>query len=167
MHLDLRVPNIWYRAEIRYGDAQLVGVTLPGVPLLVVGSSGRVAWGFTNIEGDFADLVSLELDPDDPGRYRTPTGFVRFGERFETLRVRGGAEQTLKVLTTIWGPVLAEPLLGKSVAVRWSALDPAATDLRMLDLDRARDVNEALVVFNQAGGPPLNVLMADTQGNIA
>lgn len=166
MHLSLRVPNIWYRAQLNYGNARLSGLTLPGVPLIVVGSNGAVAWGFTNIEGDFVDLVQLELDPDDPERYRTPEGYIRFGERIETVPVRDGAEHRFKVLTTVWGPVLPESLLGKQVAVRWTALDPEATDLDLLNLDTVRDLHTALSVFNRAGGPPLNALAADNQGNI-
>ncbi|MFA5921360.1 MAG: penicillin acylase family protein [Methylococcaceae bacterium] len=166
MHLSLRVPNIWYRAEVRYGDVRLTGLTLPGVPLIVVGSNGKVAWGFTNIEGDFVDLVSLELNPDDPESYRTPKGFVRFGEREETVRVKGEADFTFKVQTTEWGPVLPEPLLSKRVAVHWATLDPGATDLHLLNLDVVNDVKEAQTIFNRAGGPPLNALAADHQGNI-
>jgi penicillin amidase len=166
MHLSLRVPNIWYRAEVRYGDVRLTGLTLPGVPLIVVGSNGKVAWGVTNIEGDFVDLVSLELDLDDPGSYRTPKGKVRFGEREETVRVKGEADFTFKVQTTEWGPVLPESLLSKPAAVRWTTLDPDATDLHLLDLDAVNDVQAAQTVFNQAGGPPLNALAADRQGNI-
>ncbi|MDP2178895.1 penicillin acylase family protein [Methylicorpusculum sp.] len=166
MHLSLRVPNIWYRAEVRYGDVRLTGLTLPGVPLIVVGSNGKVAWGFTNIEGDFVDLVSLELDLVDPGSYRTPKGKVRFGEREETVRVKGEVDFTFKVQTTEWGPVLPESLLSKPAAVHWAALDPDATDLHLLNLDAVNDVQEAQTVFNRAGGPPLNALTADKQGNI-
>lgn len=166
MHLSLRVPNIWYRVQIRYEDVQLTGLGLPGIPLVVVGSNGKVAWGFTNIEGDFVDLVELELDPDDPGRYRTPQGFARFGERIETVPVRDGTERTFKVLETIWGPALPEPLLGKRVAVHWTALDPEATDLHLLNLDAVEDVAAAQAVFNRGGGPPLNAMAADSRGNI-
>jgi penicillin amidase len=166
MHLSLRVPNLWYRAQIRYENVQLAGLGLPGVPLVVVGSNGKVAWGFTNIEGDFVDLVELELDPDDSGSYRALQGFVRFGERIETVRVRDGTERRFTVLETVWGPVLPERLLGKLVAVHWTALDPEATDLNLLNLDMAQDLRAAQVVFNKAGGPPLNALAADSQGNI-
>lgn len=166
MHLSLRVPNIWYRAQLHYGEVRLSGITLPGVPLMVSGSNGKVAWGFTNIEGDFVDLVALELDPDDPGRYRTPHGFARFRERWETVRVKGEEDFAFKVRGTEWGPVLDEPLLAKPVAVHWTALDPQATDLNLLNVDAAADVASAQAVFNRAGGPPLNALAADRQGNI-
>ncbi|QFY44568.1 penicillin acylase family protein [Candidatus Methylospira mobilis] len=166
MHMKLRMPNIWYRAEISYGDVRLTGLTLPGVPLLAVGSNGRVAWGLTSIQGDFVDLVSVNVDPGDPQRYHTPQGPAKFGERAETMQVRGESDQTINVRTTIWGPVLPDSLLGKPVAVRWTALDPAATDLQMLDLDKAMDVTSALNLFNRAGSPPLNALVADSNGNI-
>ncbi|POZ52012.1 penicillin acylase family protein [Methylovulum psychrotolerans] len=166
MHLSLRVPNIWYRAEIRYGDVALTGLTLPGVPLLVVGSNGNVAWGFTNIEGDFVDLVSLEINPTDAGSYRTPKGWMKFNEREETVKVKGEADLTFRVQSTEWGPVLPEFSSVTPTAVHWVALDPEATDLHLLDLDAAKNVIAAQKIFNQAGGPPLNALVADSQGNI-
>lgn len=166
MHLQLQVPNVWYRAELRYGKTRLGGLTLPGVPMLLAGSNGRLAWSFTNIEGDFVDLVGLELDPADPGLYRTPQGYERFGEREEIVRVRGEADRRVKVATTRWGPVLPDRLLGKPVAVRWTALDPEATDLNLMELDSVSDVHAALDLFNRAGGPPLNALAADSRGNI-
>lgn len=166
MHLALRVPNLWYRAELHYGDVGLAGVTLPGVPLLIAGSNEHIAWGFTNIEGDFSDLVALELDPADSSRYLSSKGSLPFGKRSETLHVRGEPDRTVEIRDSLWGPVMPEPLLGHPVAIRWTALDPEATDLKLLDLDTARDVHAALDLFNQAGGPPLNALVADRAGNI-
>ena len=73
MHLAINVPNIWYRASLVYPDPsqpntteRITGVTLPGLPSIVVGSNGHVAWGFTNSGGDWSDLVSIEPDPRDP-----------------------------------------------------------------------------------------------------
>jgi penicillin amidase len=166
MHLGLGVPNLWYRAELRYGATELTGFTLPGVPLLIAGSNGRIAWGYTSTHGDFADLVMLEMDPADASRYRTPQGYVRFGERVETIPVRGAAAHVLKVQETQWGPVLPEAVLGKPAALRWTALDPAATDLGLLAVAEASDVPAALAAFNRAGGPPLNALVADSGGHI-
>jgi penicillin amidase len=167
MHLELSVPNIWYRAVLRYPGVTLSGLTLPGFPLLISGSNGHVAWGLTSVEGDFSDLVIIEEDEGRPGMYRTPSGLLPFETRDETIRVRGGAEENLKVRTTIWGPVLPELLLGKPVAVHWTALDPAATDLGFASLAQCKSAEDALSILHRAGGPPLNVLLADREGNIA
>ena len=81
MHLAMRVPNTWYRAALEWPDAddrrphRVIGVTLPGVPPMVVGSNTHVAWGFTNTYADWSDIVLLELDPSNPRRYRTPDGW--------------------------------------------------------------------------------------------
>lgn len=166
MHLNLDVPNIWYRAELHYDGAHLAGLALPGVPLIVTGSNRQIAWGLTGSGADVADLVLVEVDPQDANRYRTADGWERFGTREERLSVRDGVDQTLTVRTTRWGPVLLEPLLQRPVAVRWTALDPAATDLRLLDLDRIATTHAALDLFNRAGGPTVNALVADAAGNI-
>ncbi|RBE42825.1 penicillin acylase family protein, partial [Xanthomonas oryzae pv. oryzae] len=64
MHLDLRPPNIWFRARLRYADSNapdgkvdVTGFTLPGLPAVVVGSNGHVAWAFTNSYIDTADFA--------------------------------------------------------------------------------------------------------------
>jgi penicillin amidase len=166
MHLDLGVPNVWYRAELRYADVVVAGLTLPGVPLVVAGSNGHVAWGLTNVEADVLDLIELELDPAHPGAYRSEGGFVPFGQREERIAVRGGREERETVRLTHWGPVVSTPLLGRPVAIRWTALDPSAVDLGLLALAEVRDVPGALQVFNRAGMPPLNGLFADRGGQI-
>ena len=167
MHLELSVPNIWYRAELRYPGASLSGLTLPGIPLLIAGSNGQLAWGMTSVEGDFVDLVSIEEDKKHPDQYQTPTGMFSFERRVETFHIRGRADEPLEIRTTIWGPVLPEPLVGRPIAVHWTALDPAATDLSLGDLAGATTVTAAIALLHRAGGPPLNVLLADKSGNIA
>ncbi|WP_437546995.1 penicillin acylase family protein [Sorangium sp. So ce367] len=167
MHLDLGVPNVWYRAELRYGDKELAGVVLPGLPVVIVGTNGHVAWGMTNLDGDVRDLVQLEARPDHPDEYRTPSGWRRFDVAQETIKVRGEPDVAMAVRSTIWGPVSPRPLLGGPVAVRWTALDPAGVDIGLLEMDEARSVDEAASVMNAAGGPGCNVLLADRRGRVA
>jgi len=167
MHLGLSVPNIWYRAEVHYGDVHLSGLTLPGLPLVITGSNGNIAWGFTSINGDFTDLVRIEHDAEDPTKYRTTDGSRSFATRTESILVRGASEEKVQVRETIWGPVLSEKLLGEEVAIHWTALDPAATNFDLMDIDHVKTLQSALALFHHAGGPPLNALMADRAGNIA
>jgi penicillin amidase len=166
MHLDLSVPNVWYRAELSYADVRLRGLTLAGVPAVIVGSNEHVAWGLTALDGDVLDLVRLELDPARPGEYRTPQGWRRFETRREVVRVKGAPDVVVPVRTTIWGPVASEPLLGAPVARRWTALDPGAIDIGLLELDRARSLESALEVFNRAAGPACNAVVATRDGRV-
>jgi penicillin amidase len=166
MHLPLGVPNVWYRARLRYAGHDLSGITLPGVPLVVVGSNGHVAWGFTNVEGDFLDLVKLETNPADPSEYRTPDGWRRFESHAETIAVKDGPPVTVELKGTVWGPVAPEPLLGDSVALHWTALDPNAVNLGLMDLDGAGTLERAMAVLNRAGAPQQNAVLADDRGRI-
>jgi penicillin amidase len=173
MHLALRVPNIWYRVRQIVDDAALpgpgadvTGATLPGLPIVVVGSNGHVAWGFTNSRGDWADLVLLDLEPGESLRYRTPDGFQAFGQRRERITVRGAEPVELRVRTTIWGPLVGEDHRGRPLALRWLAHLPEATNLTLRRLEEAGDVRAAMDVAHTAGVPPQNFMVADTDGNI-
>ncbi|MDE0185341.1 MAG: penicillin acylase family protein [Candidatus Poribacteria bacterium] len=167
MHLGLSVPNIWYRAALRYGDVEMSGVAMPGVPGVVAGSNGHVAWGFTNISGDFLDLVGLELNPENPEEYMTPAGWNRFEVVNETIRVKGGAAVEHPVKLTIWGPVSETALMRQPVAIHWTALEPQAVDIGLLHIDEADTLEDAIRVMNRSGGPPLNAAIADNTGRIA
>lgn len=167
MHLPVSVPNIWYRATLRYGNFLVSGLNLPGVPSIVAGSNGRVAWGFTNFMADVMDLVKLTIHPEHPDRYLTPSGWRKLESISRTIRVKDRAPVILWTQKSVWGPISREPLLGKPVAIRWTALEAGAVDLALMDMDRATSVEEGLAVLNRAGAPPQNVLLADQHGNIA
>ena len=167
MHLDLTVPNIWYRTQLRYEQVDLSGVAVPGIPVVVAGTNGFVAWGVTNVEGDFLDLVRLEINPVNTNEYRTSEGWTRFTTRREVIKVKGGQDSVAEVRETIWGPVSQDDLMNEPVAIRWTALDPEAVDLGQLAMDRVRSVDEAVMVMTGAGGPANNVILADRAGHIA
>lgn len=167
MHLDLTVPNIWYRTQLRYEEVDLTGVAVPGIPIVVAGTNGLVAWGVTNVEGDFLDLVRLEINPANTNEYRTPKGWTRFTTRREVIKVKDVQDFVAEVRETIWGPVSQDDLLSGPVAIRWTAIDPDAVDLGQLAMDRVRSVDEAITVMTRAGGPANNVILADRAGHIA
>lgn len=171
MHLGLTVPNTWYRLSIRYPDAQghqrrIAGVSLPGMPAIVVGSNGYVAWGFTNSFIDWSDLVVLEPVAGHPNSYRTPNGPRRFEHHAETLRVKDGEPQTMKILSTIWGPVIDQDHRGRQRVLRWVAHHRDAVNLRLMALEHATSVEHAIAVASLSGIPAQNLIVADSQGNI-
>ncbi|HEY2396935.1 MAG TPA: penicillin acylase family protein [Rudaea sp.] len=174
MHLNLRVPNIWFRARLMYPNTRragntvdLIGVTLPGVPALVAGSNRHVAWGFTNSYGDWMDWVRVSLDPADKTRYHTPSGLQQIEVTNEAIKVHGGADVDIEVRDTMWGPIIAEDADGTPLALAWTALQPGAINTEIAHLDLAETADEALDVANNAGMPPQNFVVGDQAGNIA
>jgi penicillin amidase len=171
MHLPHRLPNIWYRARMSWpeGDGRraVVGVTLPGTPALVVGSNGDVAWGFTNTQGDWADLVVLETAEADSTRYLTTEGWRPFERIPEIIEVAGARPDTLWIEETIWGPVTGRDTKGRRLALRWTAHDPEAVNLELIRLEGARSVDEVVAIAGGLGIPPQNLVCADRSGRIA
>jgi penicillin amidase len=174
MHLDIRVPNTWYRAVIEWraeGDASqtrlLEGLTLPGHPTLVVGSNTHIAWGFTNSQADTGDLVLLELDPMDPNRYWTPWGWQAFEHHTEKIDVAGGSAVRLDVRSTIWGPVLGTDHKGRLRAYAWTAHSAERLSSSVLRLEEAQTIEEAMDAANALGTPAQNMMVADRSGRSA
>ena len=167
MHLGLSIPNTWYRASLRYENVDISGVILPGTPAVVVGSNRHVAWGFTYICGDFLDLVRLEINPENPDEYKTPNGWKQFEIINERIEIKGRKHIVQPVKLTIWGPVSQTPLMGQPIAIHWTALQPEAVGMELLDMDQAMTVEDALLIMNRFRGVPLNVVMADNAGQIA
>lgn len=164
MHLGLRLPNIWYRAELNVGDDRIGGVTLPGVPGVIVGSTRHIAWGFTNSYGDFIDLVEL-VPGSAPGLVRTDSGEVRLDTLRETIRVAGGDSVRLDLVQSPWGPVLYRSD-SSAYAVQWSAYLPGALNLGLVDLWNARTRDDAFAVAHRTGVPAQNFVVGDRDGRV-
>ena len=168
MHLGLGVPNTWYRARLKVRGPHprdLAGLTLPGSPVLVAGSNGRVAWSLTNSYGDYSDLVRVELTADG-AQYRAASGYRPLIREREILRSSSGTTEVLELRLTEWGPLLEEPAAGAPLALRWTAHEPDATNLRWLELETVGDVYAALALAHTIGAPVQNFVCADSQGNI-
>jgi penicillin amidase len=168
MHLDLRVPNIWFRARLRVaGGLDMVGVTLPGVPFVVVGSNTHVAWAFTDSYIETGDAVVIEQPPGDASHYRTPQGLRGFETHVEKVCAAHGACEDLPVRDTIWGPIVGRDDAGHDVAWRWVAEDPNAVTINsFLALEGARTVRDALDAAHHAGLPDQNFVVGDSAGHI-
>lgn len=167
MHLGLRVPTVWYRAVMRtptknHPGRTLVGVTLPGAPVMVEGSTGTVAWGFTNSTGDFGDLIELKMVGDN--QYATPNG-PRTLESYTEQISFGSSREDYTYQWSIWGPVV-QVRDNRIFVHKWIGNDPNAFDLNLLDMESASSVDELADIANRAGMPNQNVMMVDDQGNI-
>jgi penicillin amidase len=171
IHLPLAVPNTWYRAELTWRtDPRHIrtvdGITLPGLPILVAGSNGGMAWGFTDARADTTDLVVLETDSANPRRYRTPAGWRDFESRAETIAIRGAAPETFTFENTIWGPVVGTDHRGRRLALRWVMADSAAYDLQCANFETINSARAALAFAKGAGMPQLNFVAVDRDGNL-
>ncbi len=166
MHLGIRVPNTWYRAAWEWPGHRMYGVTLPGVPAMVVGSNTHVAWGFTNTYADWSDIVLLDTDPQKADLYRTPDGWRRIETFDETFEIAGQPPQRGTGQWTIWGPVLGRDHRGRLRAYRWVAHSAEQLAATLTPLEDARTIEEAFADANGLGTPGQNFVVADRSGRI-
>jgi penicillin amidase len=173
MHLDHQMPNLWFEAHLKItttatttttGNFDVAGVTLPGIPFVIVGHNQRIGWGFTNVgptvEDDFIEEFNAQ------GQYKTPAGWVDAQHRLETIHVKGKPDVTLDVVTTRHGPIINDLLPGETrkIALRWTLQD--GMGLMFFDVDSAQNWDEFRKAFSTFGAPGQNVMYADVDGHI-
>ncbi len=174
-HLSLNAPGQWYLARIETPGLTLTGATAPGLPIMVFGHNGRIAWGFTNTHGDVQDFFIEKFVPRDPGRYQTPGGPRAFETRQETIRVAGAAPVRFTVRSSRHGPLISDIApRARDAAAPKTALALAWTTLRGDDrtagafhaMNRARDWPEFREALRDFHSPQQNIVYADTSGTI-
>ena len=166
MHLDLRLPNTWYEAHLICGDFDVVGVTLPGVPYVIVGHNRYVAWGFTNLGPAVEDVYIEKFN--DKGEYLTPQGWVAPEHRTEIIQVKGKAEVKVDVVVTRHGPIITELVPGETrkLALKWIVYDPKSSGIVFYHVNSAKNWDEFREAFAKFGAPGQNVVYADIDGHI-
>jgi penicillin amidase len=171
-HLLAAAPSIWYMVHLSTPGMRVAGVTSPGLPGVVIGHNERIAWGFTNTGPDVADVYLEKFDPQNPGRYMTPSGWRDAEVRREEIKVRKGfasAEtetQVLEVTVTRHGPIVFERE-GKRYALRWTALDPRLSAAEgFYAIDTARNWTEFQAALSRYTAPTQNMVYADVDGHI-
>ncbi|MGC2110040.1 MAG: penicillin acylase family protein, partial [Candidatus Korobacteraceae bacterium] len=166
MHLELAIPNVWYEAHLTAGEFDVAGVTLPGVPYVIVGHNRRIAWGFTNLGPNVEDLYIEKFNGQ--GEYLTPQGWVKPGHREEIIRVKGGSEVALDVVFTRHGPIITDLIPGehRALALKWTVYDSQTWHIPFFVVDSAQNWQEFEAAFSQFGAPAQNVVYADVDGNI-
>ncbi|MEQ1816231.1 MAG: penicillin acylase family protein, partial [Nitrosomonas sp.] len=174
MHLTLRVPNLWFRSRLIYPSAaspgqlhDITGISLPGVPSIVIGSNRHIAWSFTNSYGDFSDWVRINFDENDKTHYLGSTGWQSIRNFQETIRIRNAPAEILNISETEWGPIMAKDHDKTPLALVWTALNPEAINLKLIELEHINTAEQAVKIAQLAGIPVQNFIVGDRSGNIS
>ncbi|MFO7769401.1 MAG: penicillin acylase family protein [bacterium] len=196
-HLGIQVPSLWSSVGLHPPGRHLVGVSLPGLPGVVIGRTPRFAWGLTNTMGDNQDLYIERPAPERPDHYLIEGRELPFATRQETLEVRWGEEEVLTLRSTVHGPVInhivdaaagfkEEAASGESLAgggpaegaagwaegappvsLRWAGREAGNELTALALLLEARGLEDLRAAFRHFGSPGQNVLYADEEGRIA
>ena len=150
-HLRLGIPGVWYLVELRSPRLHVAGVTLAGVPGVILGHNDRIAWGATN------GTVVTEVVYRESMRNAST--------RTETFHVRFGKDVTKTYLSTQRGFVIDKD---RGLAVDWNAVRIPRSPLEAFeDLDRAQSIGAAIEALRRYPGPPQNFVLASSDGTAA
>ena len=166
-HGPLGMPGLWSPVQIRAPKYQAAGVSVAGIPMILAGFNGKVAWSMTSVLGDNQDLflekirrqgnsLSYEVNGKwQPAIVRNETYFIK-GQRpnreavFET---RHGP-----LLNSAQGPAMAN---GFGLALQTPNLSDDKTLDAFFDLSRAQNVEKASDASREIRAMAVNLVFAD------
>ncbi len=175
-HMGLSAPAICYLARLDLQTGGVIGATIPGVPVILLGRSERLAWGMTAAYLDDIDLYVEQLNPENPEEYRTPEGWARFETQREIINVAGEAPVTITLRQTENGPVIPGTHFnmgtvtppGHVMSMAWTALTDENTSIQTgLSLMRANSLEDGLNAGRHFVAPAQNLMLAADDGRIA
>jgi penicillin amidase len=168
-HLPLQMPIGWYQVHLVGGEYNVMGVSFPGLPGVIVGHNEHCAWGLTTAWQDAQDLYVEKLNPENSHQYEYKGEWLEAKVIREEIRVKGQDEPAVQeVVVTRHGPIVSE-LVGEetSLALRWVALEPSHLLRSALRYNRARNWEEFRAALGDWSTPAHNFVYADVEGNIA
>jgi penicillin amidase len=164
MHLGHQMPNLWYEVHLRSGSLDVAGVSLPGMPFVVVGHNQRIGWGFTNVGPTVEDLFVETFN--DKGQYLTPKGWENVGHRREVIHVKGQPDEVMDIPLTRHGPIITQLIPGETrqMALSWTLYDGLQDPF--FDINTAQNWDEFQHALSNWGAPSQNAVYADVDGHI-
>jgi len=169
MHLGHSIPDIWYEAHLTKGDGlqyDVAGVTLPGLPFVIVGHNRRIAWGFTNLGPDVQDLFIEQFN--SAGQVATPRDWQAPQRVHEVIHVKGKPDEAFEVIVTRHGPIITPIVPGETrqLALQWTIYDGTVLGVPFREINSAQNWQEFRAAFSKFAGPSQNVVYADVDGHI-
>lgn len=167
-HLEISLPPIWYEMHLHSPGLNVVGVSFPGVPFVIIGHNASIAWGVTNSGADVQDLYVEKIN-EAGDAYLDPEAWKPLRRKEEWIRVRGKKDPfRMEIAWTSRGPILTEVARTKKAhfSLRWSLHDGGEISKALYLLDKAQDWYEFCQALALWDGPSQNFVYADTKGNI-
>jgi len=164
-HLGHSIPSIWYMIHLKAPGLHVTGISLPGLPLVMIGHNEHIAWGMTNTGPDVQDLYIESFNSRDPKKYLHNGQWVDADVRDESIKLRNQRDYHFTVTVTRHGPVISHDG-DRDLALQWTLLIPHAVRLPFLRIDQASNWQEFTAALRDFNVPMQNCVYADAEGNI-
>lgn len=167
-HRQLGVPSLRYVVGLSAPGMAIIGAGEPALPGVSLGHNNDIAFGITIFAMDQEDLYVYETKPGDPDSYRYKGRWEKVSSVRETIEVKGEAPREVVLKFTRHGPVLkADAASNRAFAMRSVWFEPGVAGyFGASRLTHAKDWAGFKAASHAWGAPPLNLVYADTKGNI-
>jgi penicillin amidase len=167
-HRATALPSLRYLVHLNAPGWDVIGGGEPALPGVAIGHNDRIAWGFTIVGVDQADIYVEEVNPANPVEYKVGDRWERMRDFFETVEVKGGKNQAVELRFTRHGPVIFQDKeRHRAYALKWVGHEPGgAAYLASLSVGRAKNRTEFLDAIGRWKVPGLNFVYADVDGTV-
>lgn len=173
MHLTHSLPSLIFLQHLKMPGLNISGATMPGLPFMISGFNGKVAWGVTSAVADVVDLVIEKEDPQNKGFALNETKECKIEKQQVTINVKDEETREFTIRKTCNGPVFNDmypnyfPKGAPIVAIRFRLPRVQESFGHLLNANMANNVYELREALMNIPSPIQNIMSADMDGNIA
>ena len=171
-HLNLTLPSIWFQVQLHTPEQNCYGVSLQGIPGIIIGFNENIAWGITNVGQDVSDWYRMQWTNPEHTKYSLDGEIREVQKRVEIIQIKGKDPLIDTVRYTVWGPVVYDydkehPL--RDCALRWITHDIPAPDAPNLFifLNAGKNYDDYRKALSAYDCPAQNFVFATRSGDIA
>ena len=181
-HLSPSTPGIWYELEMKAPGYHAAGLTLPGVPLVLIGHNQDLAWAITTVMADTQDIF-LERPTDNGNSVERADGRREaITRRKESIHVRDRQEPVPLAVRSTSNGIIINDILGIATGTPLELVDPGLPYLLALKrnielpdqtiegfyrLNRASTVESARDAVRRLSHTSQNIVFAHRNGDLA
>lgn len=174
-HLAISLPSQWYQIHLSCPTINVIGMSIPGVPMVFSGRNDKVAWGFSNVMVDDVDYFAEHVDSSNSNYYFDDTGKrVKFRYRRDTIRIKDKPDSLFDIRYTKRSAVLSDVAIPNApsrlsescLTYRWIAQDRSDEILAVYRINQARTVSDVDRALDTWSTPGLNVSVGCIDGTI-
>ncbi|WP_421870063.1 penicillin acylase family protein [Marinoscillum sp.] len=170
--LELTSPSIWYAYHLNDGHKNVMGVTVPGTPIILIGFNDSISWGVTNSPRDQVDWYAIEFRDDSRKEYLFNNNWFKTEQVIEEFQLADGSTAYDTIIYTHHGPVVYDRNFRgdnqkSNYAMKWIAHFPSTTFDAMYEINQASNYDEFENAMKKFQGPPQNFIFGSAQGDIA
>ena len=176
-HLAFSAPGKWFAATVNSKEGwETSGVTLPGVPGIVIGKGENISWVLTNVMNDDADFYIEKLDSSD-SKYSVDGQWRDLRIIKDTIKVKNGKDRVIEIKETHRGPIISDIHTFNfiyntaesefpPISMKWLGNEFSDEMLGFYKINKAKNWNQFREGVKYFGIPGQNFVYADTTGNI-